>query len=1132
MAKKLEKDYSYPETNDPDFISKIFRKREFYYHKIPIRDKMKNYEEIQKYREENCPEGEFELRNHQKILTNFINQNTPYNGVLLMYGTGTGKTATAISIAEQFKIQVKKYNTKIFVLVPGPNTRETWKSELLFTTGETYLKNKEIINQYSKYEADRERKIAVYAALQYYKILSYKTFYKKVLGEKIRETTVSNDNKIVTNYKRKESGEFEREIVIDKINNMDNSILIVDEAHNLTGSSSKNEYGKALKHIIEKSENLKVILLSATPMKNLATDIIDLLNFIKPKNEQIKKEDIFTNEKEVHLIKFKPNGKDKLKEQSRGYISFFRGNTPYTFAERIDKGEIPPSMLFTPVVRCFMENFQLKTYKKTNKLKNKLDRKDTLFKSSSAAANFVFPILDSNKKDIIGAHSTDGLNKLISLLSSDKRKLISKINKSLFNNKLGKYELENFIYENERNSISGSILNIKYLKHFSIKFYKCLNRLNKLNDSNKGSGTAFIYSNLVKAGGMELFADTLIENGYLEYNNDPKKYEIKDNTIDYLSGLTYAQYKKRKKDITLFYPATFILITGGVDDSGEDIPEIKQKIIRQVFNSYENRNGKLIKFVLGSMVMNEGVTLENVKEIHILDVHYNLGKVEQVIGRGIRMCKHQAVITDTYRFPQVNVYRYVVSLKNTLSTDEILYKKAEKKYLLVKETERALKEVAIDCPLLLHGNKFPEEIEKYKNCVPPTLENIKKKKIICPAMCDFTSCELKCNDPKLNKKYWNNNKKTYKNIQLNNIDYKTFNDDLAKFEIDNIKNKIKDLYRFKHVYNYDEISEIIKKSYTKFQSELFDNYFLDQALENLMPKNENDFNNFTSTVYDKYNRQGYLIQRDEYYIFQPFDENEKVPLYYRKNLKVNEENKVNVGSYIRSNFKNIKEIKLKETIKTNQNNYDFDTTLDYYEDRDENFIVGIIDKNKNKLASQKNDLFKIRPTRAKILDKKRGTGIPTLKGAVCSTSKDKNYLIKILNKLPKYHNIIKIKNTRDNLCKQIKNNMLYLEKYSLSKNKNKITYIIIPANHHTFPFPYNLEDRIKFTIKNIKKILNRDINMKVKKMKNGIFLNERNINYAKYELEFKNNKYTKNNSKKLLNLGFKLENNLWKIIIE
>ena len=38
--------------------------------------------------------------------------------------------------------------------------------------------------------------------------------------------------------------------------------------------------------------------------------------------------------------------------------------------------------------------------------------------------------------------------------------------------------------------------------------------------------------------------------------------------------------------------------------------------------------------------MNEGVTLENVKEIHILDVHYNLGKVDQVIGRGIRRDSH------------------------------------------------------------------------------------------------------------------------------------------------------------------------------------------------------------------------------------------------------------------------------------------------------------------------------------------------------------------------------------------------------------------------------------------------------------------------------------------------------------
>ena len=73
--------------------------------------------------------------------------------------------------------------------------------------------------------------------------------------------------------------------------------------------------------------------------------------------------------------------------------------------------------------------------------------------------------------------------------------------------------------------------------------------------------------------------------------------------------------------------------------------------------------------------------------------------------------------------------------------------------------------------------------------------------------------------------------------------------------------------------------------------------------------------------------------------------------------------------------------------------------MDYYEKREENFIVGIIDK-KTSSAEGTKDIFKIREPRAKILDKKRGTGIPTLKGAVCSTSKDKNYLLKILNKIP------------------------------------------------------------------------------------------------------------------------------------
>ena len=128
--KKLIKDFSYPNPTDPNIQSKIYKKREFYYHYINQRPKMETFDEVKNYRDQNC-KGEFKLRESQAILSNLINPNTPYKGLLIMHGTGVGKTCTAISIAEQFKEQVRKYNTKIYVLTSGPNIRENFKSELL-----------------------------------------------------------------------------------------------------------------------------------------------------------------------------------------------------------------------------------------------------------------------------------------------------------------------------------------------------------------------------------------------------------------------------------------------------------------------------------------------------------------------------------------------------------------------------------------------------------------------------------------------------------------------------------------------------------------------------------------------------------------------------------------------------------------------------------------------------------------------------------------------------------------------------------------------------------------------------------------------------------------------------------------
>ena len=81
--------------------------------------------------------------------------------------------------------------------------------------------------------------------------------------------------------------------------------------------------------------------------------------------------------------------------------------------------------------------------------------------------------------------------------------------------------------------------------------------------------------------------------------------------------------------------------------------------------------------------MNEGISLRNVKTVHILDVYFNFGRVDQVVARAIRWCSHYDLMNKDHPYPEVKLYKYAVTLENNqLSTEENLYHKAELKYLL------------------------------------------------------------------------------------------------------------------------------------------------------------------------------------------------------------------------------------------------------------------------------------------------------------------------------------------------------------------------------------------------------------------------------------------------------------------
>lgn len=1095
---------SYPKNTADDFQYQLYKKKELYNFRIHHLPEFNNEENIKEYIKLKCLNKTIKLSDHQLLLKNYLTPDSPYSGLLLFHGLGLGKTCAAINIAENFKEQVEKYQTKIYIVVPGPTLKAEWKSQLVKCTGNEY---KMSINKDNTIQDINETKIN-----NYYKIMSVKSFLKHTIGEKVKDKNSLDKKKYIKN----EKGEIERTNHINKINNLDNTLLIIDEAHGLTD----NEYSNAVQYIVKRSKNLKILLLTGTPMKNSALDIVDLLNLIKPPKEKIKKSEIFDYSENISNLKFTKDGENKLINACKGYVSYMNNNEYYLFATKIDKGIITNNLKFTPIIPCLMTDFQKSLYATIKNDDEKLN------KSSSDATNFAFPCLENNS--IVPMSGYKGKQHLINNLYQNQKKyneILSKwLNLKSVNEKLLIPDYENKKY------FFGEILTSKYLNLFSSKYAECLKHIeNLINDNAK---PIFIYSNAVEIG-INVFTRILKQNGYLEFKDDENTTMSKMNndTVCYKCGKKLINHK----DITdhEFKPAVFFSIIGKQNNSIDISEEEDKRIIDTYFNNPDNYDGKIIKIVLGSKVISEGYNIFNLREVHILDTYYNIARVEQVIGRAIRRCSHAQSQEQINKnpFPTVEVYRYCTitsDLKDPErepTIDEILYTKAEKKHILIKRVERILKENAVDCPLFYNNNKYGKRYDKYADCIPLKIaeeydsQDIKDKSKYCPVSCDYMKCEYKCNCDKLNEEYYDDNKKEYKKVKQSELNSLMLSNSFYDYEINKFKDIIKTMYIKKFVYTINDFIQEAQNHYP-----VFDIYFLYKALDSFIINSDNEIINlsYDNYIFDKFNRPGYLLYLNKFYIFQPLWEPIKQTINERETYQF----KLNLQLSL-SDFLKIKNLSYNDKNLEENETYDFESNKFYYENREEFDIVGIIDKEPNKKKEKRDlkDVFKLRKKMKSFKNnKKRLTGLQTYTGSVCFNS----YTMKQIYKFCKLLNIPvdKTKNiSRVNICEEIRDKLIEKEKYS-TDNK---TYLIIPINHPKFPFPFNIHDRSKHIEKLIKNKFQSDFDIiKEKKLNNNKIIgydliikkNESNIDYEDLIKILKKHNYE-----------YKIENDIMKIII-
>ena len=120
IENKVDTSSLHPHLDDPNFSKKITLKKQFNDLKIEEK-KREDIENIEQVSTNMCnPNIDFELEPHQMFIRNFLSSETPYNG-LLLFGLGTGKTCSSISVCEDMRTYYKQMgNKKKIIIVASP----------------------------------------------------------------------------------------------------------------------------------------------------------------------------------------------------------------------------------------------------------------------------------------------------------------------------------------------------------------------------------------------------------------------------------------------------------------------------------------------------------------------------------------------------------------------------------------------------------------------------------------------------------------------------------------------------------------------------------------------------------------------------------------------------------------------------------------------------------------------------------------------------------------------------------------------------------------------------------------------------------------------------------------------------
>jgi hypothetical protein len=225
---------------------------------------------------------------------NFININTPYRGLLLYHGLGSGKTCASIITAEGLK-----HAHDIVVLLPA-SLRQNYLKELMKCGDQIYRKlqhwdfitTEEVnVSQLAQFLGiDKKYVVRMKGAWVYdaHKQPNFETLNEEQQLQIEKQILMMIENKYhIYNYNGMRRQHLDRLSELAGGNPFDNKVVIIDEVHNLVNTianklkSEPNSMAILLYNFLRTAKNTRIILLSGTPIINFPNELAILYNIIR-----------------------------------------------------------------------------------------------------------------------------------------------------------------------------------------------------------------------------------------------------------------------------------------------------------------------------------------------------------------------------------------------------------------------------------------------------------------------------------------------------------------------------------------------------------------------------------------------------------------------------------------------------------------------------------------------------------------------------------------------------------------------------------------------------------------------------------------------------------------------------------